>query len=525
MFCSGAYVHRLFFKLQVLNVIAARVEHAVHGFGSAVAGYCSALTSRKEELYADISSFEEIIDNLNLCLESALEIVCAAIPLVAGDCGAAGGIEIQQLRILVTVCIESCIIRAIVTLADSLKYICSLNLKIPLSQLQELSKNGTVPLIVSSSWEILVRVKTLSVNIGDRVMTLLHCMCDPYIEFGDRGYAIVLNACIFLQKASEIFAQPFIICQGSPPLPLALSMRDALGPAAESTLMALWSDEEKENLREFRTSLRNTTRTIAIAYANGHESYYHKLLAWTLDAATHGAKAPSGRGMTGDSLELGEYATLLYSAWPSHETTLHFFTSVVSDVKALCEIQTGNFDWRGKATTLLSTLSSMTGNGHKSICRMGVILVAELAPSLFIPMKRLEDTYALRMCFSLLMDSISQFSENAGPHLLQSIENPCEAVDCADEVILKFEQFQQRGQLSFRTKQDHIGVVSLVRLIQRVLGLINHLDRANSTELPSADNIRDELSGFEVDASSRNLVGQFYSTLTNHLTKSNWWVS
>lgn len=202
---------------------------------------------------------------------------------------------------------------------------------------------------------------------------------------------------------------------------------------------------------------------MASAYDVSHPPLYHSLLAWAFDGATVSLRSYAD-GQTPKlerSLE-PDTAKLMFPRWVAPEAHLHLCSSVSPDLGSLCS----GSEWRGRSISFLSAVCNL--RQHKGMMRMGVVNLAELLPPFVCSSTLPEEEGLIRACLDTLLESVSCFPERihcSGHPASVSINDSALPLD--PSLMLQFEKNQQLAALSFRTKQDHIGVVSLLKVLQR----------------------------------------------------------
>lgn len=233
--------------------MSQRTDRAVSRFSSVISAVLPSLMTAK--VIADdrglVATVNSAAETLSLCLESAFEVlgaclsVCVAVPNEKYD---------SAVKQLVVITIESCGPRAVGALVAALQAMAGLYVRVPVSDINHAATLGAIPPQLEVYWRVMVALKRWLVYTGDRLITLLHNMLEPYIDFGPLGIEVVSNCVKLLLMISPLLPEPFLVVSERKEHgfdTMALSWREVFGSVAAALLRA-WSEQDRDDLKEHR---------------------------------------------------------------------------------------------------------------------------------------------------------------------------------------------------------------------------------------------------------------------------------
>lgn len=225
-----------------------------------------------------------------------------------------------------------------------------------------------------------------------------------------------------------------------------------------SYVLASYVSAHEYNMR-CRTALRNLVRSVSSFFS---EDQRRGMVMWAAAGAVAALKAANSPLSVGTDGDLG-WATLRLSMWTQAEAHLHLCSCLASEFRDAISDGAG-----GKECAVALLLAIFEAGQSKGVMRMGVMIIAEIAAEIINLMNIDKEEELIKQCLTTLLDTVSVFPERSEGSL-QECACVCGSSSPFDATaILLFEQKQQRRLLSFRTKQDHIGCVSLLKLIQKI---------------------------------------------------------
>lgn len=198
-----------------------------------------------------IGSLEHAAETLCLRLESVMEILGACMPV----CGTPSSSDGQTLPKALVRSLEACVPPAMGALAEALNRVVASDVRVPLN---EISGGRTLPSLLCGVWAAAVSLKKWYMFAGERVLTLLHCMHDAAVDVSADRMRVVSGCLNALVLTSELMSEPYLVLSqpqqaggGAVHQCVAIGLSDAVGPAV-AALIELWSEDDNDNLKEFR---------------------------------------------------------------------------------------------------------------------------------------------------------------------------------------------------------------------------------------------------------------------------------
>lgn len=207
-------------------------------------------------------------------------------------------------------------------------------------------------------------------------------------------------------------------------------------------------------------------------YKSHNKANYAGLLNWLLSNAQHSLESLLNATSL-SSIETDHHmdvGTCITPLWPSAESSMHTLVGAVKDIvdiNAYCSV---SFDHRDQLA--LGRLARLLGQlkGHKGLMRTGVILLADMLPVILeTAAQPTEDIGAfINSCILLIVETLISFPERPEKDLNECATDLGSTTPTYRGAQASFELAQQRKQISFRVKQDHIGAVSLLKLMSKL---------------------------------------------------------
>lgn len=524
----------------MLERLSQRSNFAVQHFGKTMQDVMTALTETSLSDSADriIARADDAAQTISEDLEITMEVLGACISV----CSSTPAV----IREIVLYGINACLLNGVGVLMDALGTLHNIVVNVPMTYMNGGEYLPAPPPRVHAFWGCLVTIKRWSLFVGDRLMTMLHEMLDPYIDFGETGVGVMGRCIQWILQASTLFPEPFlVILQRKEDINNDADQYDivacGLNGQFDSSFLSQWSSDDGDDLCEFRyqihylwnldvfifdsfinfyqilfrTAFRNLIRAISTAYADNHFTVI--LLDWAVGntistLSTLSSTKPSW------PIEVDTGCVVFkLSRWPIVEAHLHLCTCVSADLR---DAAAKDDSWKVRAIRLLDGIYAF--KGHKGIMRMGVMIIAEIAPAMLGNVWTDGDLAILHAAFVSTLDTIERFPERHGTQMATRYNS---ASSLKRDTVISFEQSQQMQTLSFRTKQDHIGAVSLLRLLQKCLVLCFHRGieaSLQSVPLPSFHNIGCELNCLDKN-SEIHVISKIRRIFINILLNSTWY--
>ena len=236
-----------------MKILEQRLTGDIQRIRNAIPSIESVFSNVSEtEMNSWFDSFDVLTQNVSNRLEHLLEVLCACMPLANNT--SASGLSVREMVIRGALCI----LQSVSVMNEVESYIIQKEVQMSPTVLS----NTKVPPPLQLWIKIICTLKRQSLFIGDRLLTLLYCGSDPYIDLGDVFHQTMCQFCQYLLSASTIYAEPLLVLSQTSDETFAII--DELSVATVSRVFSstatgyqnqIWGDQEIADLQEFRRVL------------------------------------------------------------------------------------------------------------------------------------------------------------------------------------------------------------------------------------------------------------------------------